>query len=541
MKNGKSEIDDPSFFLTSLSVFSPENELRETVSQIEDNNQTISCKYPARIYWLKKVAPEIFGKDQFVCEKLEKRISKEHIQGVTLVFPTAYLNSPASMFGHTFLRLDKNPDTPLLSEAVNYAAQTDETNGLVYMFKGLTGGYQGFYSVLPYYKKIKEYSDMEQRDMWEYHLKLSHEEIRRLLYHLYELQGIYGDYYFFTKNCSYNLLWLLESAKGDTYLPEQFAYKVIPVDTIRLLHEKRLIVKTHFRPSKRREMQQLIKSIKNRTIARDFTKTYDVTVLKKLNDREQARILDLSVAILKHQRSKKKINKKDYVKTLMKLLHYRSTLPQKEHLNIPEPANPLSGHKSARVAVWGSDDGKWSVQFKPAMHDLYDLTTGYLPGAYIDFLKLTVERSKFQRFDFVSVRSLMDWDRFFRPFSWRAQIGVSRVHGKSVYVALQGGVGASVRRNGLQYYLLSTPQLYIGKESKSAAGVESGLLYEIASVRTGVRYRKDFFDDGIRESRVEWFVTWQTAKTWALNLKLHQDKIARKSTTNLDIGLFYYF
>ncbi len=541
MKNGRSEIDDPSFFLTSPSGFSPENELEETIAQIEDENQSISCKYPARIYWLKQVAPELFDKEQFVCEKLEKRIAKEHIQGVTLVFPTAYLNSPASMFGHTFLRLDKNPDTPLISEAVNYAAQTDETNGLIYTFKGLTGGYKGFFSVLRYYKKIKEYSAMEQRDMWEYRLKLSYEEIRRLLYHLYELQGVYGNYYFFTKNCSYNLLWLLESAKGDTYLPEHFTYKVIPVDTIRLLHEKKLIAKTFFRSSKRREMQQLVKLIKNRTIAKKFTETYELKLLENVNDHEKAKVLDLAVLILKQRRSKKKINKKEYIQTLMKLLRYRSKLPQKESLKIPEPANPLLGHKSARAAVWISEKGKWSLQFKPAMHDLYDITRGYLPGAYIDFFKLTVERSKFQRFDFVSVRSLADWDRFFKPFSWKAEISVTRVHGKRLCVALQGGVGASVRQNGLQFYLLGTPQLYLGKEGKSAVGIESGLMYDNASVRTGVLYRKDFFDDGIRESRAEWFLTWQTAKAWALNLKLHEDKIAQKRTTDLDVGLFYYF
>ncbi len=253
-KNGHSEIDDPSFFLTKGEAFSPLHELNATIRAIQNEDENISCRYPARIFWLMQVLPELFTQKHFICRDLEKRIAKVDIHNVALVFPTAYMNSPASMFGHTFLRLDKDPNLPLVSEAVNYAARTAEENGLRYLYNGLFGGYRGYYSMLPYYKKIKEYAAMEQRDMWEYELDLNATEIRRLLYHLYELKGIYGDYYFFTKNCSYNLLWLLESAKIDTHLPDDFRFKVIPVDTIRSIQKRALILKVRFRPSKRRSI-----------------------------------------------------------------------------------------------------------------------------------------------------------------------------------------------------------------------------------------------------------------------------------------------
>jgi hypothetical protein len=44
--------------------------------------------------------------------------------------------------------------------------------------KVLTGQYPGEYSIMPYYRKVKEYGDFESRDLWEYELNLTPEETR---------------------------------------------------------------------------------------------------------------------------------------------------------------------------------------------------------------------------------------------------------------------------------------------------------------------------------------------------------------------------
>ena len=90
-----------------------------------------------------------------------------------MVFPTSHINSPASMYGHTFIKISSSKDTPLISNAINYAAKTDEKNGLIFAFQGIFGGYEGRYSILPYYEKLKEYNNLEQRDVWEYDLNLN--------------------------------------------------------------------------------------------------------------------------------------------------------------------------------------------------------------------------------------------------------------------------------------------------------------------------------------------------------------------------------
>ena len=541
MKNGKTEIDDSSFFLTPKNSFSPLSELHATVLQIKDNNQSMACKYPARIYWLRSKLPELFKENHFSCEQLENTLLKEDIHFVTLVFPTAYINSPASMFGHTFLRLDKNMKTPLIGEAVNYAARTREVNGLMYMYNGLFGGYKGYYSVLPYYKKIKEYSAMEQRDMWEYTLSLSDEEIKKMLYHLYELQGVYGNYYFFTKNCSYNLLWLLEAAKSDHLLTQKFSVKVIPIDTIRVLKEADIIENVHFRPSQRREMYRLLENIENIPLAQKFSKTYDTDLLHELSMIQQAYIADLAILILKHKRSQNQIDKKNYIKQLMTLLKYRSKLPKTILHEVKQPVDPLNGHKSARISFWVSNHKKFSLVFKPAMHGWYDLDAGYVNGAYIDFFKFSVEKSKFKRLDFVSVTSLSSCDSFFKPLSWSAQIALQRVHEKDFYLSLGGGAGFSWKKSDFLFFMLCKPKFYIGKNIHSSIGSEAGIQRNFQKIKAGLKYGTDYFDDGIKESQKEFFMTYQLRGDFALNLKLHEDKIRQKQESTAEIGLFYYF
>ena len=107
---------------------------------------------------------------------------------VTLVFPAAYMNSPSSMYGHTFLRFDPRQSESgslWLSWALNFGANIDsDDSSLLYAYKGLFGGYPGQFNMMPYYRKIQEYNRMENRDMWEYPLNLAAEEVDQLLEHL---------------------------------------------------------------------------------------------------------------------------------------------------------------------------------------------------------------------------------------------------------------------------------------------------------------------------------------------------------------------
>ena len=138
--------------------------------------------------------------------------------GLTLIFPEGFMNNPASIFGHTLLRVDAKGDDAghdLLGWAIDFTAKAGDESLPLYMAKGVFGFYPGVFGLRPYYQQLKLYADWENRDIWEYRLKVDPAGLDLLLMHLWELRDIEFPYYFFTKNCSYELLRLLDIAIDD--------------------------------------------------------------------------------------------------------------------------------------------------------------------------------------------------------------------------------------------------------------------------------------------------------------------------------------
>src|SRR5262249_24426816 len=137
-------------------------------------------------------------------------------QSATMVFSSYYLGNPSSVFGHTLLRINKGDPGPshaaLLDYGVNYAPVADMSNAVTYAWNGMFGGFHGVFTNLRYYYKVREYNDFESRDLWEYDLNLTPEEMAQLTRHLWELGFSDFPYYYLTKNCSYHLLAALEAA-----------------------------------------------------------------------------------------------------------------------------------------------------------------------------------------------------------------------------------------------------------------------------------------------------------------------------------------
>ena len=159
--------------------------------QETDKEQNPQCAFIARYDWLDRQLrfdPKRMARQP--CKRFHEWYEALNPNGMTLIFPAASLNNPSSMYGHTLLRIDaKDQDekTRLLAYAINYAANTAETNGIAFAINGLLGGYPETFSIMPYYLKVREYNDMENRDVWEYELNLTPGEIDLVLMHVWEL------------------------------------------------------------------------------------------------------------------------------------------------------------------------------------------------------------------------------------------------------------------------------------------------------------------------------------------------------------------
>lgn len=550
-RNGESEIDSKEFFLSKDGKKDLKSELYATVNKIiNDKNsldKNIQCRFPLRTKWLKE---NLQGLEKEIkvtpnCVELNKFLITLNPQELYLIFPTAHINSPASMYGHTFLTISSNKNTPLISNAINYAAKTNETNGLVFAYKGIFGGYEGRYSILPYYQKIKEYNNLEQRDIWEYKLDFTKDEIEKLLLHTFEIKDIYSDYFFFLENCSYNLLWLLEVSKKDLELVNNFSVKTIPIDTIKLLEEKKLIKSSRYRYSKMKKMNHILAKIDDTKLLKRLIEG-DLKVLDNLDIDKKVLYLDFYIEYLQYQRSKNEMSKKEYVKSYFKLLRKRASLKKKSIYDIKSPINPLKSHDSSRVMLSYINDDSLNFGIKSAFHDEIDSNYGYLQGAYIDFfdlnLNITKEKIDLDNFELLNIKSYSLQNEIFKPISWSVEVNYEKFYEEKDYFKLKPSIGISRGNEKFFYNMMFHPVINSGKEFFYGGGYSLGFEYNYSkSVKLSTNYNHTFYNKNLEYKKFKSFVTYNLSKDKAINIKYENDNVRYNKRDRLFLSYVFYF
>lgn len=548
-RDGISEIDSTNFFISNNGKEDLKEELFETINSLETGTNNVLCRFPLRVEWLKENIPTLEEKIvPYSCEELDKFLELTDAKYVTMVFPTAHINSPASMYGHTFLKVGADKETPLISNAINYAAKTDEKNGLIFAYNGLFGGYEGRYSIMPYYEKIKEYNNLEQRDVWEYDLNLSQEEINKLVLHTWELKDSYADYYFFKENCSYNVLWLLEIARPSLDLVSYFDFKAIPLDTIKILTKyDGLIVDSRYRYSNLKKMKHILnEEIENK----EFLKAYindEIELPDGLSQSDKISYLDFKIAYTQYQRSEDGTEKKEYIKNYLKLLKERSAHKQTRTYNIKSPLDPLISHDSARIGLFYDSNDSFETSIKPAYNDMYDIVDGYLQGAYIDFFELNFKKQKdkdvkLDRFTLIKIKSYSPQDMIFKPISWGIDAGYEHFKDKDDYFKIKPEVGVSFGNDkDFIYSMLGSNIYYKGNDQLYSAGVNIGFITNrIENFNIGVNYTYDKYNKSLENNQFEAFTTYKIDRNLALNLKYINDDLYEKQD-RVKVGVMFYF
>ena len=445
-------VDSPEFFNSPRGKTDPQAELEATLgsfySEVEETaqRQNPQCAFVARRAWL----DEELG---FDARRLPRRDCKRYQEwhdalnpgGLTLVFAAAYLNNPSSMYGHTLLRVDardQDERTRLLAYALNFAANTDETNGLVFAVKGLLGGYYGGYSVLPYYIKVREYNDMENRDLWEYQLDLNAEERERVIRHAWELQSAYFEYYFFDENCSYHLLRLIQVARPEMDLAGSFRWWAIPSDTVRAVAGyPGLVARTTYRPASATVVAQRLARMSEEE--RRFTKDLSLRNLAATDARlgalpaeRAAAVLEASYEYVNYRRATGKKDVADPAELSRELLLARNRLDAPRQAPALDDASdrPELGHASSRLGLGagrraGQDFAE--LRLRPAYHDVLDADEGYVRGAQIEFFSLAVRDyrnagTRLESFIPIDILSLTPRGEFFQSWSWHVSAGWRR-------------------------------------------------------------------------------------------------------------------
>jgi len=444
----KSVVDDPEFFASPQGKQDTKKELLATLEAffeppVENETQHPVCKWIARFHWLSaqlEINPSRLPHSD--CAIYHKVIKELNPESVALSYPASFINSPASMFGHTLLVIDSKGKNRLLSKTLNYAAQVNTSFGPLFAIKGIFGMYKGYHVILPYYDKVEQYNDISQRDIWEYELNLNPDERNRLIRHVWELQNIYSDYYFFKENCSYNLLFALEAARPGVELNETFTFQTIPIDTVKLIKEKGFISKRYFRPSQAVKIETLAEGLSPKDIklvkkiargqvetkqAEDYFSDIDL----------QRRFISLTAEYTQLLYAEEEISAEAYRTRFVDILKIRSKLgvAEKGAYEPEEPEAPELGHHPIRKSVAigkNSNQAYASVALRPAYHALEDPLYGYIPGAQIEFFETELrynfddENVLLKNFNMINVLSLAPSSTFTDPASWSFYTGYQK-------------------------------------------------------------------------------------------------------------------
>ena len=567
--NYSNAVDDEHFFYSDNGKTSPQAELDATLaaffSEQPGGNEHALCRSPARFNWLNQhLQIDAARLPQPVCSDYIEWRSHIHAESATLVFPTYQLNSPSSMFGHTLLRLDPAEDenwSDWLSYAVNFGANiNNDDNSLFYAWKGLTGGYPGQFIVMPYYEKIKEYNRIEKRDIWEYRLNLQPSEVELLVTHLWELKDINFDYYFFTENCSYRLLELIEVARPGIELTDEFVITAIPADTIRSVEDAGLIESTSFRPSQETVTKQMITDLPTEdyavleTFLEQPLDTQD-PAFQALDDARQQALLGTTYKLLRLRQNRKARDPETASKSHL-LLAKLSRYPKTPDPLITPPVKPETGHLSKRLTLGALErdgHGYTELGMRMSYHSLEDNEAGYMRGAQINIFGMALRRRNstgtvyLQSANFADVFSLSPRSRFFSPLSWRVRGGLERVFSDDDerlvgHVTGGGGLAWSLHEDSMVYSLL-TARLEANStftyKLEPALGAAAGGLYHsaIGTGRTEINAEK--FTGG--EYRINFSLTQNLvlSRNNALQLKFKREWHNDRDFN--EVGLSYNF
>ncbi|MGK5093356.1 DUF4105 domain-containing protein [Deltaproteobacteria bacterium TL4] len=572
-----SRVDGPLFFLHPDGKWNPALELEATLASFQDASARVGyfkqppqCVFTERYRFLKKAG---FVKTEALpCSDFKEWKEGLGAKAIVLIFSSSFPNNPASIFGHTFIRFNREQKNELLDYSASYAAYTEgETKGLVYAFKGLTGGYKGSFVISPYYMKVNEYTNSESRDLYEYELNLSQEGIEQILNHLWELYSTtYFDYYFLTENCSFMMSEVLELGNPDWNLSNVKRWYYLPSDAIKLAAKiPGAIRKVHFRPSFKKQLSEKLETLDAREQGIFFAVNkgdIDPQTLKDVN------LLDALIAYwnFRKREAKGKLSEEDTL-LFRRILLSRAQITEKSPVEpvVPYPKEgPEFGHEASRISVgMGNLNGSQilGIHFSSVLQDLLSDDLGFEKFSQIDLLGLGLEYHyeknlmDILQIRFVNIVSLQPYTSFDPRVSWKLGVNYQKIYdlkcSDCYKFDVDAGMGGSFYL-GISKALLSLIIGGFGEFSKDfetscrlGPFVEWGLLdnpwrYYKIQLKQVLRYdtQKNFPKDYYISSFLGQALSW--GKNWELRLQNHfisRYQSASINTTFHELQLGYYF
>lgn len=463
-EDDKSIINNKEFFISPQGDINPRKELISTITNIINKPNTI-CKYPARFKWL-QMKLGIQNK-KLECKKLDAFLSKNFTK-FHIVFTSERYDSPSSIFGHTFLKIE----TDTIPYAINYSAKVPgNQNQFLYAYKGMTGKYPSGYTLHPFNLKDYQYRAQEFRDLIQFEIKYSKSEIENIMLHFYEIQNTQQDYYFIGRNCSSELIKLLDMGKYTSTFSNKLSNSTIPIDIVYILEQEHLLSKITTQYSKlklfytyqekldKQAKALLINIIQHEISIKEFDEDTNISFVQKKN------IILASIAYIEMISSKKDFENK-HLYSLLKLIklsdkyqiesNYQSSKELKK--------NPISNkfHKLSFGKQYTIDDKKqFNFHYRYLYRNRFDLMDEIRKNGTVEFLNIKMRsihnRISIDELIVLNLEAMPLSNEFFTNFTKKMSIGAKRLfYTDKLYSYFDYAIGYKAKINQNINYHLST-------------------------------------------------------------------------------------
>jgi hypothetical protein len=445
-----SKFDGENFFLAKEGKNHPDLELQATIDAFSEPNKLVGwfqypvqCVFRERFNFLKEIGL-LIGVPETSCPMFEEWKNGLNVNSLTIVFSSSYPNNPSSLFGHTLIRLNqKNKTNDLLDYAVSFSAIPNANDiGIVFAFKGMFGGYRGLVEISKYYTKVNEYSNSESRDLIEYDLNLTPQQVDRFINHVWEIyQTTYADYFFHNENCSSVLADILAVSLDEREgFNKHSRWYFLPVELIKKINNiPELVIKKTLRPSLKKQLEKQLSKLNDQEI---FRIKESINSKEIPNDLDKVEMLDGLISYLDYTRYRTKGDFSEEDKALFrKCLIKRSKIKidSKLYTDYESKNFPEIGHDSKNISTFLSFENNHSqlgFEFKNGYHYLMGRDLGFDPFSQFDFLTGSFLYDKqynklnYDHFTIVHLTSLHPYHFYDPQLSWNASVNLNRYYQK---------------------------------------------------------------------------------------------------------------
>ncbi len=455
------------------------------------------CLFPSRYLFLKK---HFNLEAEIRCEKFSQWTEHYRPEKLLLVYASQYLSNPASVFGHSFLLLPSPKQTKGFWLSFNYAASIPvNTSGVGYIYGGLTGGFQGDYSTLPYYQRLFQYGSVENRELWHYEVLLSSEELTFFLAHLWELvHAADFTYYFLDENCAGILLRTFAAILPDMEDQSALPVYVHPIEVIHRLDQKGRLGKVDLVPSQGnilRASLDRLSSDEKQTVHRVIKNPPQSHI--ELNQKASEALIHYT-AYKSHQNQGVL---PEELKSLERTAHIERSRFSTPPFEFPKESllssAPHLAHYSKMAEVGGSylnQSLALDFGFRFAIHDLLDPDAGFIKNSAVEGgrLKLSATENSLwlQEFTIAHIDNYQPLYKFDPKASWRIKASFKEnllTESKSdLFFDLHSAYGMSVEVFNQYFYAHLASDLNLGEHLEQATfelGPELGAIFQFGDTK----------------------------------------------------------